>query len=95
MLYLRIGNSFAMLADMDRRYGFSPCLSFISCKGETIVDIPFIRVIITPARRLHGERDSNAEQQSAPVFKNSERTPENRSGVPFAIRRMPCSHIHE
>ncbi len=57
MFYVKIGNSFAMLVDVDRRYGFSPAASFKSCNGETIVDIPFIRIILTGRKRLHGERE--------------------------------------
>ncbi len=60
MLYLKIGGRFALFLDADRGYGFKPVLKFRNFGSETIIDVPFIRCIITPGGRLHEEYKRNA-----------------------------------
>ncbi len=75
MLYIKIGVRFALHVDADRRYGLIPPLSFKSCKSETILDIPYTRIIFTSAKRLREEREYAKGPE--PVSENTTGTTKN------------------
>ncbi|AEP10083.1 hypothetical protein MICA_1771 [Micavibrio aeruginosavorus ARL-13] len=52
MIYLRFGRLYALSLDLDRRFGFMPLFAKNTCNNETIIDIPFGQVVLTPRRVL-------------------------------------------
>jgi hypothetical protein len=76
MLYVKFSNYFALLAEMDKSYGFLPLYSFQSCNDELIVDIPYIRIIFTPGKNLIGMKENG--KRSGNIYEHYAGTSENK-----------------
>jgi hypothetical protein len=68
MSYIRIGKLCAFHTEWALAFTVYPLLSWHDCNGETIIDLPFCRVIFTPGHKLQApfltaEPDYNDEQQ--------------------------------
>ena len=89
MAYIKCGRLWALHFECDRVMGASPFFSINSCNSETIIDLPFSRIILTPGRRLESgaqqtitHEDSHHEAgkhpgKSAGFFMPASRTSEN------------------
>lgn len=53
--YIKCGKLFAVHVEFAKELGARPYFSLITCKGESIIDIPYGRIIITPGKILRAE----------------------------------------
>lgn len=52
MCYLRVGRLGAIHCEWARDYTAWPLFRMTACDAETIIDMPFCRIILTPGRLL-------------------------------------------
>ena len=60
-LYISPGKFFALFIELNLVFGCKPFFSIKTCEGETIIDIPYIRIIYTPYRILKAASDNTHE----------------------------------
>ena len=72
-LYYRLGKIFALHVEISKELGTSPFFRFYTCKGETILDIPYIQVIFTGSHSLKNEcaHLSTEKQDTRPYGTNA------------------------
>jgi hypothetical protein len=58
-VYFAPGRRFAVYFEVARELGVYPLFSLNTCKGERIIDIPYIQIIVTPGKLL---RDKTGEE---------------------------------
>lgn len=76
MLYLQFAGRFALWLEWSKEYSFKPLLRISPYKGETIIDIPYCRIIWTPGKVLDTENTKD-EQRAGNFFRASERAIKN------------------
>jgi hypothetical protein len=54
MLFIKCGRLFALHAEWAKGFSPRPFFKIHHCKGETIFDMPYCRVIFTPGNRMNG-----------------------------------------
>lgn len=76
--YFKCGKHFAVHCELSRELGFMPFFGLNTCNGETIVDIPFGRIILTPRKKLLAEtRHDDIKRQNGDLASPAARTTEN------------------
>ncbi len=66
--YRRYGKRFAVYAEVSKELGMRPFFRLNRCNGETVLNIPYGQVILTPGRKLSAESKSHdAEEQDTDV----------------------------
>ncbi len=84
MFYFCFGKAFAMSVEFNKEFGATPLLHKNTCKGETILDIPFGQIIYTPPNvlavknGLNGTDTDTNETGTPSIHASSARTAENR-----------------
>lgn len=73
--YFKYEKRFAVYAELSYALGLRPFFEINTCNGETIVNIPYGQIILTPAERLMAETESH----------NETRQTENISSPPTGI----------
>ena len=61
--YVKCGNFFAIYVELSKDFGLKPFFKLDTCNNETIIDMPFMRSIITPHKRLIQENTYNKDEQ--------------------------------
>lgn len=105
ILYGRFLNRFAVCAEISRAYGLWPLYGQSQHRKEIIIDLPFMRIIITPASRLFEERigkhnDSSAQEASTKPDSSSTaqlsgcdgRAEKAGSGISDPVRHLSCGN---
>lgn len=73
MPYLKLWNICALHIDVSQKLGIQPLFAIVSCQGEYIFDMPYCRIIFTPAAKLkntlrtscHETKDASASTDPA------------------------------
>lgn len=62
--YVKCWHYFAVYAEMSKNLGATPFFKINTCNSETIIDIPFCQIILTPGGTLAAETKyrNDAEQ---------------------------------
>lgn len=60
-VYFAPGKRFAVYIEVAGDLGIFPLFSFNACKGERIIDIPYIQIIVTPGRLLRDKTGKEHE----------------------------------
>ncbi len=55
--YRRYGKLFAFYAEMSKALGPKPFLKLNTCKGETVLNIPYGQIILTGGAKLKAEAE--------------------------------------
>lgn len=61
--YVKYGKRFAVFAELSRSLGPRPFFAWNTCNGETILNIPYGQVILTPGWKLKAEAERHDAQQ--------------------------------
>lgn len=61
-LYVQLRNVFAIHIEWNIEFGYKPYLSIHNHRGETVIDIPCIRIILTPGKILKAERTNGLKE---------------------------------
>jgi hypothetical protein len=61
--YVKYGKRFAVFAELSRSLGARPFFALNTCNGETILNIPYGQVILTPGWKLVAEAEHDAQQE--------------------------------
>lgn len=82
-IYIRCGAWFAAWLECSPEFGLLPLFAIDSCNGETILDIPYARLILTPRQRLLAERqirddERRDETETRPLPEDSQGDAEDR-----------------
>lgn len=76
--YVKYGKSFAVYAELSKELGSRPLFRLNTCNGETILNVPYVQVILTPGRKLKaGTKSHDGEKQDKDIPPSSEGTPED------------------
>ena len=43
---------FAVFLEVDRKLGLTPSMSYTTCEGEIMIDLPYTQIIVTTGRKL-------------------------------------------
>lgn len=65
-LYMRAGKFLAIHIEICPKYGIKPFLAINTCKRETIIDIPYSRIIISGSKALKYESEHSSTKPSGP-----------------------------
>ncbi len=55
--YGKCGKYFAVYIEFSKELGIKPFFEFYTCNGETILDMPYGQIIITPQKILAAETE--------------------------------------
>jgi hypothetical protein len=72
MIYLHFCRLGAIYVEWSRHHSPLPLFEKNICNGETIIDIPYCRVILTPERLLEIAHDTKNRSFSPPAAGTSE-----------------------
>jgi hypothetical protein len=72
MIYLPLCRLGAIYVEWSRHHSPLPLFEKNSCNGETIIDIPYCRVIFTPERLLGSTHDAKNRAFPPPAAGTSE-----------------------
>lgn len=72
MIYLHLCRLGAIYVEWSRHHSLLPLFEKNICNGETIIDIPYCRVILTPERLLDNTHDTKNRSFSPPAAGTSE-----------------------
>jgi hypothetical protein len=75
--YVKYGKRFAVYAEASKELGMRPIFRLNTCNGETILNLPYAQVILTPGRKLKAGPENDGEKQDKNFPPPSERTPED------------------
>ena len=71
--YNKYGKRFTFYAEMSKALGPKPFLKLNTCKGETILNIPYGQIILTGSAKLkaeaehHGSRKQHTDIPASPA----------------------------
>lgn len=77
-VYFAPGKRFAFYVEVARELGCFPLFSLNFCKDESIIDIPYIQIIVTPGRLLRDKTGTENETGTGGSDPPSGRVAENR-----------------
>ncbi len=76
--YRKYGKHFAVYAELSKELGMRPFFRLNRCNGETVLNISYGQVILTPGRKLKAESKSHdVEKQDTDVPPPPARTAED------------------
>jgi hypothetical protein len=75
--YRKYGKRFAFYAEMSRALGPKPFLKLNTCKGETIVNIPYGQIILTGSATLKAEAEIYDGRKHTDISSSSARVAED------------------
>jgi hypothetical protein len=79
-IYIRCRQLFAVYLEFSRALGARPFFSLNTCNGESIMDIPYGQIIITPGKRLRAEAGKKGnEERDRQIAVAAARLTEDRS----------------
>lgn len=55
-LYIKYKTLFALYIEFTVQFALTPFFRIKTCKGETIIDIPYGQIIFTPGNKLRSEQ---------------------------------------
>ncbi len=77
-VYIAPCRLFAVYLEVNRELGVFPLFSFDTCKGEIIINAPYMEIIVTPGRLLKEATGSENETGTGGPAPPSQRVAENR-----------------
>lgn len=79
-VYIEIKFLGAFFFEVDRKLTVQPLFAKYYCKGETIIEIPYSRIIYTPIVRLNDQykKQEQNEKAGSSFFHSIARVTENR-----------------
>ncbi len=75
--YVKYGKRFAVYAEASKELGIRPVFRLNTCNGETILNFPYVQVILTPGRKLKAGLENDGEKQDKDIPPPSEGTSED------------------
>lgn len=82
--YWKCGKWFAVYGELNREFGPWPFFSLNSCNEETIMDIPYARIILTPGRCLARETMIDDDHDNSLAQNDNDDVQEQELPEPFA-----------
>lgn len=66
--YCKYGKYFAVYAELSKGLGSRPAFRLNTCNGETILNLPYAQVILTPGWKLRAETENyDGEEQDKDI----------------------------
>lgn len=76
--YRKYGKHFAFYAEMSKALGPKPFLKLNTCKGETVLNIPYGQIILTGSAKLKAEAEGHdGRKQHKDISQSSARITED------------------
>ena len=73
LLYARCGRKFALYVQLSKSLGVKPVFAINACKGEIVLDMPWMEIILTGPKRLRHEVNVNNSTEETDGTQDSER----------------------
>ena len=77
----------ALYFEISKELGSTPLFVLENCNGETIIDVPYTHIILTPAKNQHREAQHH-EQIDGKTPHSSAGNPKDRPGISDPIRDL-------
>ena len=79
-IYKRFGRYMAVYGEFSTDLGMKPFFAFKTCNLETIIDLPYVQIILTPGSKLKAEKGHPCDDADHTSFPSSSaRAAEDRS----------------